>query len=171
MPETDQEVFEHFRSGYGGTREVALIAYARYAETKYDWVNHELARLQRPPTNEEVAGWIAALPNSRFDEIRDGAINLLQAISEDYMKPRIEEERARAVERSILGRVDAAALRVERATSFWRNVVPSTFIGVVSSFLLALILIAGSVILQRDPTVVGLLKQLSAPSQSSTTRP
>jgi hypothetical protein len=154
MPESDQEVFEHFRSDYPNSRrEIALLAYARYAQDKYDWVNHELARRDgQPPTDEEVTVWIAGLPNSRLAEIHRGAAELFQAAAEEYMKPRIEEERAKAVEQSILR-------RVERATSFWRTFFPNLFIGVVASFVFAAIVLVSAAIYHRDPSPFALFKE------------
>jgi hypothetical protein len=168
MPDTDQEVFEHFGSGYGDTEEVALMAYARYAKAKYDWVNHELGRLQRLPTEVEVSQWVAALPNSRLDEIRDSAVSQFQVAAEEFVRPRIEEARVRALESVVFSRVDAAAQRVERATSFWRNVLPNILVTTISSFVLAVFLIVAAVVYQRDPTVLGMFRGAPAQTQPGT---
>jgi hypothetical protein len=164
MPESDQEVFEHFRSDYppNDRREIAFLAYARFAQDKYDWVNHELARRGgQPPTEEEVTTWIAALPNSRLAEFHRGAAELFQAAAEEYMKPRIEEERAKAVEQSIL-------LRVEQATSFRRTFLPNLFIGVVASFAFAVIVLVGTAIYRGDPSILALFKEPSTQTQPGT---
>ena len=73
MPETDQEVFEHFRTDYpDSTREVALLAYAKYAQDKYDWINQRLTRAGRAPTEAEITKWISDLPNTRLVESTRG---------------------------------------------------------------------------------------------------
>jgi hypothetical protein len=154
MPESDQEIFEHFRSDYrDSSREIALLAYARYAQDKYDWVNQKLKKDGRVPTENEIARWISELPNSRLSEIHNGAINMFSVAAEEYMKPRMEDERARAVERSILGQVAAMAQRVERATSFRTTVFPNLVIGVVASFVFALIVLICAVIFRRDLSI------------------
>lgn len=171
MPETDQEVFEHFRSDYGDNLEIALLAYARYAQDKYDWVNHKLAHDGQAPSNDEIERWVSDLPNSRLAEIRNGAVSLFRDAAEEYMKPRIEEERAGAVESSILGRVDAAVRRVERATSFWRNIVPNVIVAVAASIVFSLVVLIGAAIYRGDPSIFALLKEPRSSTQPSTTRP
>jgi hypothetical protein len=161
MPESDQEVFDHFQTGYGDTEQVALMAYARYAKVKYDWVNHELSRLQRRPTPEEEKQWIAGQPNSRFDEIRDGAVSQFQASAEEFIRPRIEAERARALETAIISRVDAAAGRVERATSFRHRFFPDLFLAMLASFLLAVLLVIAALAIRGDP-IIALLREVLA---------
>jgi hypothetical protein len=137
MPKSDQEVFEHFRSDYDRRLgiEVALLAYARFAQAKYDWVNHNQA------TEDEVARWISGLPNSYFSEIHKNAVNLFNDAAEEYMKPNMDVERAKAVEQSILNRVEKMAERVERATSSWRLFLPNVVASVVASFVFAAIVL------------------------------
>ena len=155
MPETDQEVFDHFRNVAGDKgREIAYLAYARYAQAKYDWVNKRQARTGQVATTAEVTEWIASLPNSALDDYHDGAIRTFQAAAEDYLKSRVAEERAQAVQASILD-------QVQRATSFWRTVLA----GVVSTGFFTLIVIGGVVVYKLDPSVFGLIKSVSAPGR------
>jgi hypothetical protein len=158
VPESDQEVFEHFRSDYpGNSREVALLAYAKYAQDKYDWINQRLARGGGIPTEAEITKWIADLPNSRLSEIHSGALNLFREAAETYMTARIEEERIKAVDGSILNRIDSMAKRVEHATSgramWWTNVLA----GIVASVLFTLFV--GAAIYRRDPSPFALFKE------------
>lgn len=67
---------------------------------------------------ERGTAGINDLATSRLSEIHAGAINLFRRAAEVYMKTRIEEERAKAIDSSILGRVEEMARQVERATSF-----------------------------------------------------
>jgi hypothetical protein len=122
-------------------------------------VNLRLARDGRAPTDDEITRWIADLPNSRLDGIYSGAISQFRTAAEEYMKPRIEEERTRAVESSILGRVETIARRAEHAASFWRNVVPNLFIGIVASFVFSLIVLVGAAIYRGDPSIFALFKE------------
>jgi hypothetical protein len=159
MPKSDQEVFDHFHTDYGSNarREIALFAYAKFAQEKYDWVNHEIIQ-GTPPTEAAVAGWIAALPNSRLAGIYEDANRFFNNAAEAYMRTRMEEERAKAVERSILGQVEAMARRVERATSFKATWLPNLFIGVVASFVFTLVVLGGAAIYRGDPSIFALFK-------------
>ena len=168
MPKSDQEVFDHFHTDYGSNSslEIALLAYARYAQSKYDWMNH--AKTQgRDLTEQEITDWITGLPNPRLAEIHEGASRFFKEAAEDYMKARMEEERAQAVERSILGRLEAMARRVEVATSFKATFWPNLFIGVVASFVFALIVLGGAAIYRGDPSIFALFKEGAAPAQRS----
>lgn len=166
MPETDQEVFEHFRSDYGSSREIALLAYARFAQDKYDWVNQRLKEKDgQAPTEAEVTRWIRDLPNSRLAEIHNSAANTFRDAAEEYMKTRMEEERAKAVDSSILSRVETMAERVERATSFRATWFPNLCIAVVASFAFVVIVVVGGIIFANDPSPFALLKKLVQPTQ------
>ena len=170
MPNTDQEVFDHFRTVSGENFEIGLMAYARYAQDKYNWVNHRLAR-DNAPTDDEITGWIIDQHNARLDEIYRGAITQFQAAAEEYMKSRIAEERAKAVDSSILDRVDTAAKRVERATSFWRNLVPNVIVTVAASFVFSVIVLFAAAIYRGDPSIFALFKEPSAQTQPGAARP
>jgi hypothetical protein len=161
MPRTDQEVFDHFRADYGPDREiVSLLAYARYAQAKYDWVTHSQAQKNgAAPTDEEVTVWIESLPNSRFREIWNGATEFFNDAAGRYMAARLESERTK--ETSILSRVDAMAQKVERQTSFRETWLPNIFIAFVSSFALAVFLLVASAIFSHEVTPLGLLKELT----------
>jgi hypothetical protein len=152
MPETDQEVFEHFRSDYGSSREIALLAYARFAQDKYDWVTH-YTKGGQAPTEAEIARWIHEIPNSRYLELHNSAANTFRDAAEEYMKPRIEEERAKAVDSSILNRVETMAGRVERATSFRATWFPNLCVAVIASFAFAAIIILSHFIFDTDPSL------------------
>ena len=158
MPESDQEVFEHFRTDYGNSLEIALLAYARYAQDKYEWVNQRLKNYGKAPTEQEVTNWITDLPNSRLGEIHAGAIATFRNAAEAYMKERMEEEVKRAVERSILNRVETVAQQVKDATSFRATWIPNVFVGVVASFVFTLIVLFGAAIYLRDPSPFALFK-------------
>lgn len=159
MPKSDQEVFEHFQSDYlNSSLEIALLAYARYAQSKYEWMDHEKTR-GKVPTEAEIAEWISSLPNPRLTEIHEGASQFFKAAAEDYMKTRMEEECNKAVDRSILSQVKAMADRVTRATSFGRTIGPNVAITVVASFVFALIIAFASVIYQSDPSPFAFLKK------------
>jgi hypothetical protein len=173
MPESDYEVFEHFRSDYGSTREIALLAYARYAQDKYDWIAQRLTKSGEAPTEGEITKWISDLPNSRLAEIHVGAIDTFRRAAEVYMATRIAEERTKAVNESILGSVEAMAQRVEttakraedtaarfeRATSFRETWLANVFVGIIASFGFTVIVLLGAAIYRKDPSPFALYKE------------
>ena len=160
MPETDQEIFDHFRQVAGDERfEIGLMAYARYALEKYDWVTHKQIHEGHVPTDEETTRWITELTNSRLDGIYNGAISQFRAAAEDFMRSRLDEAQARALETAIYARVDTAAQRVERATSFRSSLFPNLFIGIVASFVFAVIVLVCSAIYHGDPSPFAMFKE------------
>jgi len=163
-------VFEHFLKDPDATLEIAHLAYAAYASSKYDWARHFEERKGRPPTPEEIDEWIASQPPSRLDEIMEAAKTTFELAATAYMANRIEAEKERAVRDSILGQVEGMARRVETATSFKATWLPNLFIGVVASFLFALIVLGGAAIYREDPSIFALFKA-SPPALTQPPRP
>ncbi len=170
MPLNDREVFEHFLNDPDATLEIAHLAYAAYASSKYDWATHYEQRKGQPPGAEEMDEWIASLPPSRLTEIREAAATTFDLAAQAYMANRIEAEKERAVRDSILGQVEGMARRVEAATSFKATWLPNLFIGVVASFLFALIVLGGAAIYREDPSIFALFKA-SPPAPPQPSRP
>lgn len=171
MPVNDREVFEHFLNDPDTTLEIAHLAYAAYASSKYDWARHFEERKGQPPTAEEMDEWIASQPPSRLDEIRDAAETTFELAAQAYAAKRIEEEKERAVRDSILGQVEAMARRVETATSFKATWLPNLFIGVVASFVFAFLVLGAAVIYRDDPSLFTIFKGSPAAPAQPGTRP
>lgn len=158
MLRSDREVFAHFLEDDTATREVALLAYASYAASKYEWAAHFERRFQRPPTAEEADEWTASLPESRLSEIRDTAVTFFADAATAYMLPQLEEARANAARDAVLLKVEAVAARVERATSLRATWLPSLLTGVVASVVFTLLVLVGAAIYRGDPSVFALFK-------------
>lgn len=162
MPASDRGVFTYFLEDDSSTREVALLAYASYAASKYDWTAHFEQRFGRPPNPEEADEWTASLPESRLTEIRDTAVTFFADAATAFMLPQIEEAKATAVNASILAEVQRLnqdlSTKVEHATSFggtWRQ---GLFLGIAASFAFTALVIAGGFIFDRDPSPFGWFK-------------
>jgi hypothetical protein len=158
MPSNDREVFEHFLNDPDASLEIAHLAYAAYASSKYDWAAHFETRKGQPPSSEEMDEWIASQPPSRLDEILEAAKTTFELAATAYMAKRIEEEKDRAVRDSILSQVEGMARRVEVATSFKATWLPNLLLGVVASFAFALIVLGGAAIYRGDPSIFALFK-------------
>jgi hypothetical protein len=170
MPATDREVFAYFLQDETTTREIALLAYASYAASKYDWATHFEQRRGRPTPPEEADEWTADLPESRLIEIRDTAVTFFADAATAYMLPQIEEARASALRDALVARMEIVEARVERATSFRATWLPNLFIGVVASFLFALIVLGGAAIYRGDPSIFALFKD-PPPAPAQPARP
>jgi hypothetical protein len=159
MPENDREVFEHFQAlGSGQRLEVGLMAYARFAQEKYNWMDHQQVRTGSAPTDEEIANWIASdLTNSRLDDIYNAAVNQFRAAAEDYLA-----ERGRALEDRIVGRVDAAAQRVERSVKFWPRLIPDIMVGVAVTLTVGVLLVVAAILIRGD-SFIALLREVLGP--------
>lgn len=170
MPGTDREVFAYFLGDETTTREVALLAYASYAASKYEWATHFEQRFGRPPMPEEADEWTASLPTSRLAEIRDTAVAFFADAAAGYMLPQIEDARTAAARDALVVKVDAIAARVERATSFRATWLPNLFIGVVASVVFTLVVLVGAAIYRGDPSIFALFKE-PAPATATSARP
>lgn len=176
MPSNDREVFQHFLDDPEASLEVAHLAYAAYASSRYDWVTLFEQRKGRLPDPAEVDEWIASLPPSRFVEIRNAAAETFDLAANAYMASRIEAEKEQAVRtsildsvkgiqelvavnnREVLGEARTIRDRVEKATSFRGTWVPNTFTGVIASFLFAAIVLIMAAIYRGDPSLFALFK-------------
>ena len=180
MPTNDREVHQHFYSRVDDPPEVAALAYAGYAKAKYDWVAHFEARESHPPTSAEVDRWIADLPASRLDDLRQDAIDFFDLAARAYMASDIERAAEAARDEAIVMEVRTAAAaitvsgervqdRVERATSFRSTFWPNVFIGIVASFAFSFLVIAASIVFTRDPSPFALFRSIqehaTAPQQ------
>jgi hypothetical protein len=85
MPvDSDRDVFKRFAEGEA-SREIALLAFASYAATKYDWEAHHERRHNRPPTADEVEHWIRDQSDTRLDEILKAAAAYFDEAANAYM--------------------------------------------------------------------------------------
>jgi len=110
-----------------------------------------------------MAAWIADLTNSRLREIWNGASDFFADSAKRYMAQRMEEERAKAVETSILSRVTEMAQKVERATAFRSRWPSDLLIAVAASFVFAVIVLLGAAIYRDDLSIFALVKEWAAP--------
>jgi hypothetical protein len=164
MPvDSDRDVFRRFMAG-GESREVALLAFASYAEAKYDWEAHHEARHGKPPTAIEVEHWIRDQSDHRLDEIQKTAVAYFDEAATAYMADQIEAERQAAVDQSILSEVGLIRARVEKATSFKSTFWPNVVVGVVASFAFALLIILASLVFNKDPSPFAFFKTEPAAS-------
>lgn len=172
MPADDREVYEHFNSRPDDPAEVIALAYAGYAKAKYDWVAHVEARHNRSPSSEEVDRWIADLPDSRLEDLRQDAIDFFDLAARAYMAGEMEravkEARDEAIVREVRGSNQQVQARVEQATGFGSTFWPNLFVGVVASFAFSLLVILASLIFTRDPSPFAILRGLQdQPAQPS----
>lgn len=155
MARNDREVFDLFQNDPACTREIALLAFASYSAAKHDWSGLYEQQHGVPPGLAEVERWITELPPSRFSEIRDTAIAFFEEAATAYMQGMIEEERARAVDGSILAEVrrlnQDLARKVERATSFWGTFWGNLVVGIAASLGFTVLVILGGLIFEKDP--------------------
>jgi hypothetical protein len=175
MPASDRDVYQHFHARKDG-REVNALAYAGYAKAKYEWFAHVEARTGRQPSPEEVDRWIADLPDSRLEQLRQEATDLLDLAARAYMAADIEKAVAAARDDAIIREVrasnEALSARLQTATAFGTTFFANLFIGVVASFAFSLLVIAASLIFARDPSPFALYRSLQpAATQSPTQTP
>jgi hypothetical protein len=162
----DREVHEYFYSRPDTPPEVAALAYAGYAEAKYDWAAHFEGREGRSPTAQEVDRWIADLPNSRLDGLRDAAVSLFDLAARAYLAADMDEVARAARDEAIVRQVSAIEGRVRKATSFWRTLLPNLVVGVFASLIFSVLIIVAAMIFAKDPSPFALLRSLQPPPAS-----
>jgi hypothetical protein len=190
VPNSDFEVFEYFSSSNDTTRERDFLAFGSYSFDKFAWMKHFEDISGRPPTDAEVTVWIQQLPPSRLDEIRVWAEQFFDTAARAYMRDEIDQllldsEKAATVaavkssNEAVEARVtDAAeALRtafsatskeLKESVSFKNTWLPNVFIGLISSFLFALLIIGASLIFARDPSPIALAKKVHSDITNTT---
>lgn len=167
MPANDREVYDRFNARPDDPPEVIALAYAGYAKAKYDWVAHIEAREGRPPSPEAVDRWIADLPDSRLEDLRQDAIDFFDLAARAYMaadlERAVEQARDDVLVREVRASNQQVQARVEKATGFGRTFWPNLFIGVVASFAFSLLVILATLIFTRDPSPFALFRGAQEP--------
>jgi hypothetical protein len=176
MPASDREVFSYFGRDPDTALEVDYLAFATFSSDKFDWMKKFEENRRRPPTPEEVELWISELPDSRLEDIRASAESTFDAAARAYLEDEIKERVERAIAESISSNVresnealrlavsahnDATLSRVRGFTSFRESWPTNVAIGVASSFVFALIIIAASLIYHRDPSPLAIVKAVT----------
>ncbi len=178
MPvDSDRDVFARFQNE-GQPPGIALLAFARYAEAKYDWEAHYQDRFGRPPDAPEIEDWIQNLPDSRLSAILAEAVAYFGELAAAYMEPRIAAERQKAIDSSIVGDVQGMVAQVKKAMSFWSTFWANVAAGIVASFVFALLIVFAALIFNKDPSPFSFLRQpqpaatpASTPAPSLPARP
>lgn len=160
MPANDRDVYTHFGARTDDPPEVVALAYAGYAKAKYDWVAHMEAQTRKLPSAQEVDRWIAELPDSRLDELREAAIDFFDLAARAYMAPDIESAVAAARDGAIIHEMQASVSIVQAATSFRSTFFPNLLIGIVASFAFSLIIFGASLIFIHDPSPFALYRSM-----------
>jgi hypothetical protein len=153
LPATDREVFAYFCADPETPREIDYLAYAAYANEKYQWMAHFENAKNRPPTLAEENDWISNLPDTRLEAITRESYAFFKYAAHRYLNEEIEEEKAAAINNSILD-------RVKEATSFTSTFIPNLFIGLMASLLFSVLIIIFGAIFNRDPSPIALFKAI-----------
>lgn len=160
MPINDREVYLHFHGHADDPPEVSALAYAGFAKSKYDWVEHFEARERRAPTAEEMDHWIADLPMSRLEDLRQDAIDFFDLAARAYMEADLMQAAEAAKDQVILKEIVNIGLRIHHMTSFWRNPAPNTAVGVFASLIFSMLIMMAAAIYTRDPSPFALFRSV-----------
>jgi len=153
MPENDREVFRYFQTDPKSRVSVDSPEYAAFALAKCDWMAKFEEKSGKTPTQQHIDRWISELPDSRLNDLKQTAVDVLNVTYSTY----VEQARLAGYK---AGKDDAVIRRVELATSFWRNLPGNIAVGVTSSFALLLILV--SLLFNKDPSPIARYRKLSA---------
>jgi hypothetical protein len=162
MPANDKEVFEYFRRDPATSLEVDFLAYASYAYDKYAWMARFNELHKRDPSPAEIDSWISQLPNSRLDEIQEWAVDYFAGAARAFTAEETKREVERGINASILTEVrthnQSVLGTVTSATSFKSTWWQQLLVGIIASFVFAVLIILASAIFARDPSPLALYK-------------
>ena len=115
MPANDREVYDFLRSDPDSSDQEDFIAYAIFAFHKEQWVAlYKQRNNGQEPPQQDIDTWISNLTDRQFDDMKDEAARFFASAAKEYMADEIEEEKKKAVEKSILS-------EVKGFTSPWRH--------------------------------------------------
>lgn len=126
---------------------------------------HRREQTGSPPSPQQIEDWIAALTESRFNELRLTSFAFFEEAADSYMQEQIEAAKGEAVDQSILGEVrrlnQELSAKVEAVTSTgtaWKIGIGA---GVLASLLFTLLVSLGNWIFTSDPSPFALMKTLT----------
>jgi hypothetical protein len=105
MPNNDLEVFDHLTSNQETQLEIDYLTYALFAWKRKQWVEHFAAQHNARPTQAQIDEWIAQLPDSEYEIMRNDTARAFDDAAQVYLAEQIEEEKKAAVDNSILAEI------------------------------------------------------------------
>jgi len=94
MPGSTKEVFEKFKADHDEDDITPYVAYALFAESRYQWMDHVVAQnggVAPDPQREKT--WIEDLTDPDFERYRARATDFLARFSRVYLAEEIEQAR------------------------------------------------------------------------------
>jgi hypothetical protein len=130
MPRSDIEVFDYLTSSSETTTaEIDYLTYALFAYRKRQWIDHFTSGNGKEPTQRDIDGWISQLTDYEFVQMRKQAAEFFKDAAEEYLRDYVSQQRAEAVEHSILS-------EVRIFTSPWRHVSIALLMAIVAPLIL-----------------------------------
>lgn len=175
MPNNDKDVWEYFSNG-DDDQQVDFLAFSSFSFDKFEWMEKFAENHGQQPTEAEINKWISELPDSRLDEMREWAQNFFENAARAYLEEEHKEalqqainsalvvsvrDNNEAVKSAVIASNEEAQRRVEGALSFKNTWLPNVFLGVISSFLFAILIVLASIIFTKDPSPIALIKSVS----------
>lgn len=176
MPDNEKEVWAYFSDEGEENQQVNFLAFSSFSFDKFEWMDKFSKKNGRQPTATEIDSWISELPDSRLDEMREWAQNFFEAAARAFLEDEHREAVQNASNSAVVATVrdnnqllraavmssnEELGRRVERALSFTNTFAPNIFIGIISSFLFAIIIVLAALIFAKDPSPIALVKSLA----------
>jgi hypothetical protein len=159
MPSNDVEVFEHFTSEENPVQEINFLAYALFAYKKREWCAHYEQLNGHKPTHDEIDQWITNLSDFEYRNMLGDAAQFFHAAAQTHLTQEIEEQKAEAVEDSILD-------EIRDFTNPWRHALIALGMAIVAPIILGLFIFLISLVDQGFPVHVTFGKERAATQQS-----
>lgn len=170
MPSSTKEVFERFKADHDEEDITPYVAYALFAESRYQWMDHIAAQAEgAAPDTEREKTWIEDLTNPDFERYRARATDFLSRFSRVYLAEEIEQARRdgeqAARDRALGGlteRIDGLNRRVNARTRFWASFWPNFVAGFAATFVFAVGIAGLTFVVLQDASLASFVRGLLA---------
>lgn len=136
MTQVRNRIYDHLVEGEDDV--IGLITYSLYKQDKRDWLVSWMAQHGTEPTADQTEAFInAQMTAAQRERYRNAARQVLDA----YASVAVDLERPVIVREAVAGRVEAAAIKVERSGSWWRQISSAVIGGVASVAIIVLVIV------------------------------
>jgi hypothetical protein len=138
-----------------------LVAFAVVEEQKIEWIKHWTKNNGGPPSSEEIQNWYKQLPPGAVLRAKGTAQSALELFSAEVITEDDKENRKEIEEGIIVS-------EIRDMKRFWPQFGVNLAGGFISSVIFALLLVAITVIALKDPSPIGLMKNIQQNTEVKT---
>lgn len=136
MTQVRNRIYDHLVEGEDDV--IGLITYSLYKQDKRDWLVSWMAQHGTEPTADQTEAFTnAQMTAAQRERYRNAARQVLDA----YASVAVDLEKPVIVREAVAGRVEAAAIKVERSGSWWRQISSAVIGGIAGVAIIVLVIV------------------------------